>query len=134
MDIIKIIKEVISEHYYEADKQRELEKFLIDATDFSEYFDYDIPDRLKLQKLYEVFLNDYAFLIKRWGVKMALLNWLQADPGPLNIPHSYHQIKNLMYSLGYDEVKSMDDDGYASFYYNEMTNIILKNQKDLQAV
>lgn len=133
MNIKKIINEVINE-YYETDKRRELERFLIDSIDFSEMFDYEVPDNIKLRKIYDIFLNENGHEIKRFGVRKALLNWLQGGPSCLDIPFYYNDIKNLIYSLGYDEVQNMDKKDYSDLFYNEIIDIILKNQKELQTV
>ncbi len=131
MNVKNIINEVINE-YYQTDRKRELENFLINSIDFSEDFNYKVPDNVKLKKLFDLFQLEFDHEIKRMGVEKALLYYLQGLPSYLNIPHNYHQIEDLMYSLGYDEVKDMDKKDSSDLYYNEIIDIILDNQKSLE--
>lgn len=48
-------------------------------------------------------------------------DYLQGLPSWLNIPFYYYDIRNLMYSLGY-EVDQLEDDELSNLYYNEITN------------
>jgi hypothetical protein len=133
MNVRKIINEVINE-YYNEDKKQELEKFLTDSIDFTDYLNYEVPDRLKIRKFFDFFMSENGHEIDRFGIRKALSNYIQGLPSYLTIPHYYNDIKNLMYSLGYDEVKDMDSKEFSDLYYNELIDIILKNQKELQTI
>lgn len=124
MKIRNIIKEVIKE-YYDTNKRKELKKFLIDSINFDDYGE-SIPDREKINNLFKHFLNEVSHDIDKMGMEKALIHYLQGLPTFLNIPYTYYEIKNLLYSLGYDEVRDMDKKDYSDLYYNELVDIILE--------
>jgi hypothetical protein len=44
-------------------------------------------------------------------------------PSILDIPFYYNEIRNLLYALGYDEVKDMEDQDVAKLYYDELYKV-----------
>ena len=95
-----------------------------------EFEGYDFQTKLnnKFTQLYEVFLDEYGWAIKRYGQKKALIEWLQGLPSTIDIPYHYYDISNLLYALGFDEVKEMEDDDLSDFYYSIVAKTILENK------
>jgi hypothetical protein len=62
------------------------------------------------------------------GERKALIEWLQGLPSTIDIPYYYDEISNLLYALGFDEVKEMEDDEVSEFYYDLIAKTILKNK------
>jgi len=60
--------------------------------------------------------------------KKAIIEWLQGLPSTIDIPYYYDEISNLLYALGFDEVKEMEDDEVSEFYYDLIAKTILKNK------
>jgi hypothetical protein len=62
------------------------------------------------------------------GERKALIEWLQGLPSTIDIPYYYDEISNLLYALGFDDVKQMEDDELSDFYYNLVADTILENK------
>ena len=120
--IRRILKEIREENPY-----HQLKKFLEDRIDFEGYGIKVNPNR-KISQLYDVFEDEYGWAIKRMGEKKAIIEWLQGLPSTLDIPFYYDEISNLLYALGFDEVKEMEDDEVSEFYYDLIAKTILKNK------
>ena len=97
--IRRILKEIREENPY-----HQLKKFLEDRIDFEGY-DIRVNPNRKISQLYDVFEDEYGWTIKRMGEKKAIIEWLQGLPSSLDIPFYYDEISNLLYALGFDEVK-----------------------------
>jgi len=120
--IKRILKEIREENPY-----HQLKKFLEDRIDFEEYGIKVNPNR-KISQLYDVFEDEYGWAIKRMGEKKAIIEWLQGLPSTLDIPFYYDEISNLLYALGFDEVKEMEDTEIGDFYYDLLAKTILENK------
>jgi hypothetical protein len=120
--IRRILKEIREENPY-----HQLKKFLEDRIDFEEYGIKVNPNR-KISQLYDVFEDEYGWAIKRMGEKKAIVEWLQGLPSTLDIPFYYDEISNLLYALGFDEVKEMEDTEIGDFYYDLLAKTIMENK------
>ena len=120
--IRRILKEIREENPY-----HQLKKFLEDRIDFEEYGIKVNPNR-KISQLYDVFEDEYGWAIKRMGEKKAIIEWLQGLPSTLDIPFYYDEISNLLYALGFDEVKEMEDTEIGDFYYDLLAKTIMENK------
>ena len=118
----KIIESVIKE-YYEKPKNENLKEYIINNIDFSDHNFGHISDDKKIRKGIEVFYSEQEHNINRMGFRKAFSEYLRGLPSWLDMPIYYWDIKNLMYSLGYDEVKDIGDDDLDKLYYNEVAKI-----------
>jgi hypothetical protein len=122
----KLIRRILKE-IKEENPHHQLKKFLEDRISFEGY-DLDKNPRNKISLLYNVFEDEYGWAIKRMGERKALIEWLQGLPSTIDIPYYYDEINNLLYALGFDEVKEMEDDEVGDFYYDLIAKTILKNK------
>ena len=122
----KLIRRILKE-IREENPHHQLKKFLEDRISFEGY-DLDKNPRNKISQLYDVFEDEYGWAIKRMGERKALIEWLQGLPSTIDIPYYYDEINNLLYALGFDEVKEMEDDEISDFYYDLIAKTILKNK------
>ena len=122
----KLIRRILKE-IREENPHHQLKKFLEDRISFEGY-DLDKNPRNKISQLYDVFEDEYGWAIKRMGERKALIEWLQGLPSTIDIPYYYDEINNLLYALGFDEVKEMEDDEVGDFYYDLIAKTILKNK------
>ena len=120
--IRRILKEIREENPY-----HQLKKFLEDRIDFEGY-DIKVNPNRKISQLYDVFEDEYGWAIKRTGEKKAIVEWLQGLPSTLDIPFYYDEISNLLYALGFDEVKEMEDTEIGDFYYDLLAKTIMENK------
>ena len=120
--IRRILKEIREENPY-----HQLKKFLEDRIDFEGY-DIRVNPNRKISQLYDVFEDEYGWAIKRMGEKKAIIEWLQGLPSSLDIPFYYDEISNLLYALGFDEVKEMEDTEIGDFYYDLLAKTIIENK------
>ena len=120
--IRRILKEIREENPY-----HQLKKFLEDRIDFEGY-DIKVNPNRKISQLYDVFEDEYGWAIKRMGEKKAIIEWLQGLPSTLDIPFYYDEISNLLYALGFDEVKEMEDTEIGDFYYDLLAKTIMENK------
>jgi hypothetical protein len=122
----KLIRRILKE-IREENPHHQLKKFLEDRIDFEGY-NLDKNPRNKISQLYDVFEDEYGWAIKRMGERKALIEWLQGLPSTIDIPYYYDEISNLLYALGFDEVKEMEDNEVSDFYYDLIAKTILKNK------
>jgi hypothetical protein len=120
--IRRILKEIREENPY-----HQLKKFLEDRISFEGY-DIRVNPNRKISQLYDVFEDEYGWAIKRMGEKKAIIEWLQGLPSTLDIPFYYDEISNLLYALGFDEVKEMEDTEIGDFYYDLLAKTIMENK------
>jgi hypothetical protein len=122
----KLIRRILKE-IREENPHHQLKKFLEDRIDFEGYGIKVNPNR-KISQLYDVFEDEYGWAIKRMGEKKAIIEWLQGLPSTLDIPFYYDEISNLLYALGFDEVKEMEDTEIGDFYYDLLAKTIMENK------
>lgn len=120
--IKRILKEIREENPY-----HQLKKFLEDRIDFEGY-DIRVNPNRKISQLYDVFEDEYGWAIKRMGEKEAIIEWLRGLPSVLDIPFYYYDISNLLYALGFDEVKEMEDTEIGDLYYDLLAKTIMENK------
>jgi hypothetical protein len=120
--IRRILKQIREENPY-----HQLKKFLEDRIDFEGY-DIKVNPNRKISQLYDVFEDEYGWAIKRMGEKKAIIEWLQGLPSTLDLPFYYDEISNLLYALGFDEVKEMEDTEIGDFYYDLLAKTIMENK------
>ena len=132
----KLIRRILKE-IREENPHHQLKKFLEDRISFEGY-DLDKNPRNKISQLYDVFEDEYGWAIKRMGERKALIEWLQGLPSTIDIPYYYDEINNLLYALGFDEVKEMEDDEVTdeevSEYDEHSLDEALKSLKDTKKV
>lgn len=124
-DLTRLVKRTLKE--MQENPYHELKKFLEDRIDFDGY-DLETTYNNKFTQLYEVFLDEYGWAIKRYGQKKALIEWLQGLPSSIDIPYYYYDISNLLHALGFDDIKEMEDDELSDFYYSIVADTILENK------
>jgi hypothetical protein len=122
----KLIRRILKE-IREENPHHQLKKFLEDRIDFEGY-NLDKNPRNKISQLYDVFEDEYGWAIKRMGERKALIEWLQGLPSTLDLPFYYDEISNLLYALGFDEVKEMEDTEIGDFYYDLLAKTIMENK------
>lgn len=122
MELKKTIKKILKEQY--GDKFDELKKFVVDQIYFEEQPDLKKSDRI--EKGFKQFVEEYGFMVKRYGMKKAFIEYMQGLPSWLDIPFYYDDIQDLLYSLGFDEVKDMDSDELAKYWYDLISDIFIK--------
>lgn len=125
-DLTNLIKRTINE-IREDNPYDQLKKFLESNIDFEGY-DFETKLNNKFTQLFEVFEDEYGFAIKRYGLKKALIEWLQGLPSTIDIPYHYYDISNLLHALGFDDIKEMEDDELSDFYYSIVADTILENK------
>jgi hypothetical protein len=124
----KIIKRILLE-YIEKTSFEELESFVEEGIDLSGYDEYENSSD-KFGSLYNIFQSEYGWAINRMGEKKAIIEWLQGLPSVVDLPFYYFDIVNLLYAIGFNEVKDedMDEDVVADMYYDLISDIIIKNK------
>jgi len=125
----RIIRESINQIFresYSVDVDDELEKYIIDAIDLSGYDMDNISDFEKIKEFYNIFLSEKSWHVEQVGIKNALEDYLRGMPSAIDLPTYYNDVRNFMYSIGYDEVKNMEDEELDKFYYNKLVETILK--------
>lgn len=120
--IRKILKEYIEQSPFE-----QLESFVEKNIDLSGYDDYENSND-KFGSLYEIFKSEYGWAIKRMGEKKAIIEWLQGLPSSISLPFYYFDIINLLYAIGFDDVKNMDESDVSDMFYDLISDIIIKNK------
>ena len=120
--IRKILKEYIEQSPFE-----QLESFVEKNIDLSGYDDYENSND-KFGSLYEIFKSEYGWAIKRMGEKKAIIEWLEGLPSSISLPFYYFDIINLLYAIGFDDVKNMDESDVSDMFYDLISDIIIKNK------
>jgi len=113
-----------------SNKRDNLKRYVEDNIDFSGYEDYErIPKSQILGAAVNIFNDEGGWDVKRQGLKKAFIDYIQGLPSFLDIPYYYSEIRHLLYALGYDEVKNMDDHDVSELYYNEIYNVFFDRQR-----
>ena len=102
---------------------KNFQEWVLSNIDFEGY-NFDCVKN-KIETGLKVFRSEYDFEIKRRGEQGAFKEYLLGLPGWLNIPFYYYDIRNLLYSLGY-EVDKLDDSDLCTMYYQMITNVFFK--------
>lgn len=123
--IRKMITEIDSSMNVSTEDSREnLKRFLEGNIDFQGYDKYEgTPESRGIETAVEVFKDEMGWAVKQQGLKGAFKDWIQGLPSILDIPFYYNEIRNLLYALGYDEVKDMEDQDVAKLYYDELYSV-----------
>lgn len=121
-----IIRRILKE-YIELSPFEQLESFVEKNIDLSGYDEYENSTD-KFGSLYEIFESEYGWAIKRMGEKKAIIEWLQGLPSSISLPFYYFDMINLLYAIGFDDVKNMDESDVSDMYYDLISDIIIKNK------
>jgi hypothetical protein len=124
--LIKIIEKILKEQY--TDKREELKNFLLDSMNFEDYDDIDVTNPFK--EGFNLFLEVMGHDIRRYGTKKAFIQYIMGIPNWINLPIYHEEIKDLMYALGYDEIKDKDMDtmDIQNLFYDEIFRIFVENR------
>lgn len=130
--LIDIIKQIIIENdtpnFSTDDKLLNLTRYVRDNISFEGYDEYkNVHKSGRIETCIDVFKDEYGWAIERYGLKKSFIEWLQGLPSCIDIPFYYDDIENLLYALGYDEVKDMDERDISKLYYNELVKVFFKN-------
>lgn len=107
-----------------SDKLTNLKRYVEDNIDFTGYDEYEnTPKSQYIQAAIDIFNEEKGWDIKRQGLRRAFIDWLRGLPSILNLATYYDEIRNLLYALGYDEVKDMEDLDIDKLYYNELFKV-----------
>lgn len=129
--INKIIRESLNQALSEGNKSafEELQDYLLYVLDLEMYdgtqYDHTLEGVEGMKEMFRIFQDEFEHDIKKNGVKKALENFLRGAHQTLDLPMSYHDVRNLMYTLGFDQAKEMDDDELDNFYYKTLVDAIL---------
>jgi hypothetical protein len=121
-ELRNLVKQIIKEEY-SGDKYDNLKKFVIDAIDFSEYDDLDNTETKKLENGVKTFLDTQDYYIKRMGFKRAFAEYVAGLPSWIDLPMYDEDIINFMYSIGFDEVKNLEDEAVYKFFGEKVADI-----------
>lgn len=79
-----------------------VKNYILESIDNSSY-DGGIlaDDKAKLTFLYNTFMSEYGWAIKRYGKQGAMREWLQGLPSSINIHFTNHDILKFALSTGY---------------------------------
>lgn len=109
-------------------------EFLKDSIDFQEYE----GSRNSFSEIKNPFLRGLKILISEKKYEFdrkpfidIFIDYLKGLPTWLDIPFTYWDIRNLLYSLGYDEVKDEDWDDMKidKLYYDEIYSIFMEESR-----
>ena len=131
----KQIRKIISEsmendlNVSTEDKLLNLKRYVQDNIDLNGYGDYEnTPDSQKIQAVIEIFKEEKGWDIKSQGLKRAFIDYLRGMPSLLDLATYYNEVQNLLYALGYDEVKDMEDDQIDKLYYDELYKVFFEKK------
>lgn len=133
--IRRIIRESVALDYdtpnvSTGDRMTNLKRYVEDNINLTGYGEYEnTPKSRKLEAVKDIFKDERGWDIKNQGLKRAFIDYLRGMPGILDIATYYNEVKNLLYSLGYDEVKSMDDGQIDKLYYNELYKVFFGQEQ-----
>lgn len=125
----KAIREIITEmdasmDVSTANSLENLKRFVRDKIDFQGYDKYEkTPKSRNIETAVEVFNDEMGWAVKQQGLKRAFTDWVQGLPSILDIPFYYDEMRNLLYALGYDEVRDMEDQDVSKLYYDELFKV-----------
>jgi hypothetical protein len=104
--IIESINQLFRESYG-VDVDDELERYIIDAIDLSGYGLDNVSESEKINEFYNIFLSEKNWHVEQVGIKNALEDYLRGMPSAIDLPTYYNDVRNFMYSIGYDEFKNI---------------------------
>lgn len=111
-----------------SDSLENLKNYVEDNIDLTGYGDFEnVSKNNKLKSVVEIFRDEKGWDIKNQGEKRAFIDYLRGMPSLLDIATYYNEIKSLMYALGYDDVKDMDDEEIDKLYYDELYKVFFKH-------
>lgn len=106
------------------DKRENLRRYVADGIDLAGYGGYaNVPKSGRLQAVIDIFREEKGWDIRNQGEKRAFIDYLRGMPSILDIATYYDEIRNLLYALGYDDVKSMEDEDIDRLYYDELYSV-----------
>lgn len=111
--------------YRGTDRYGHFREIIIDNIDFGDYGYGNLGVDDKLDMGYRQFMDEYGWNIPRMGLRRSMKDYLQGLPSWLDIPYTYYDIRNLLYSIGFDEVMDMDDSDLSDMYYNMVIDLFI---------
>jgi len=123
--LIKVIQKILKEQHN--DRREELKKIVLDGFNFE---DYDSEPTNPFAEGWKEFLEAGGFDIPRYGPRKAFIQYIMGLPNWINLPYYHDDIRDLMYAIGYDEVKDndMDELQIQNLFYNEIYEIFVENK------
>ena len=100
-------------------REESFKEFILDNIDFE---GYSIKGTNLITNGLDIFRKEYDHEIKKVGEKKAFIEYLKGLPSWLSVPAYYFDIRNLLYSLGY-EVLNVSDNTLDGVYYEEIYKI-----------
>src|SRR3972149_3027376 len=109
-------------------REESFKEFILDNIDFE---GYSIKGTNLITNGLDIFRKEYDHEIKKVGEKKAFIEYLKGLPSWLSVPAYYFDIRNLMYSLGY-EVLNVSDNTLDGVYYEEIYKVFFpqKNRSE----
>ena len=120
-----MIRDILREEYG-SDRYDDFREIMVDNMDFVDYGYDGLDDSEKLDLGYKFFMDEYGWSIPRMGVRRSMKEYLQGLPSWLDIPYTYDEIGNLLYSIGFDEVRDMEDGDISDMYYNLIIDLFVR--------
>ncbi len=118
-------KKVIKE-YTSNDKFINFKDFVIDNISFENYSDINETSD-KIIQAYEIYLSETGN-----GKNKDLESYRRGLPSWFDGPYNDYDIKNLLYSLGFDEVENMNEEKVANMYWKLLSRIFYSSVKKLR--
>lgn len=107
-----------------ADSLENLRRYVADGIDLTGYGPYEnTPKSGRLQAVVDIFREEKGWDIENQGEKRAFIDYLRGMPSVLDIATYYDEVRDLLYAIGYDEVKSMEDEDLDRLYYDELYRV-----------
>lgn len=123
-ELIKVIKKILKEQ--QNNRREQLKDYILDCFNFE---DYEVPEN-PFKEGFNLFLETQEHDIRRYGMKEAFAQYIMGLPNWINLPYYHDEIRDLLYALGYDEVKDndMDEMQIQKLFYSEIFNIFMENK------
>lgn len=120
-----ILREQFKNIIKEATIASDLESFIVDSIDLSAYDKDNLTGDEAVKALYDIFVSERGYLIKQKGVRKTLEDYLRGMPSTIDLPIYYTDIRNFLYSIGFNEAKDMDDKEIDKLYYTTMVDALI---------
>lgn len=114
----KQFKNIIKESTIASD----LESFIVDSIDLSAYDKDHLTGDKAVKALYDIFVSEKRDFIQQKGIRKTLEDYLRGIPSTIDLPIYYTDVRNFLYSIGFDEAKDMDDEEIDKLYYTTMVD------------
>lgn len=124
-----LVKQVLNEEKSPYDYFKEHIIELIDLNDYDS-INKNAQGDDKLRELFKIYKSEKNYELKQGvPIKKSLENWLRGLPAAIDLPIYYNEIAAFLYSIGYIEVREIDDDEIDKIFYNGVVDVILDSIK-----